>query len=287
MDADLQQITETATGLVTEYGLNVLGAVLILIVGWTIAGWVRNVAFQAFRKTNKIDDTLAPFLASIFRYLVLIFTVIAVLNQFGVQTASIIAVLGAAGLAVGLALQGTLSNVAAGVMLLALRPFKVGDFIDASGISGTVMEIGLFTTELKTFDGIYLLAPNSELWNKAIINYSRNPTRRHDIAVGIAYSDDVDGATKILENLIASDSRVLDDPAAQVLVTELGDSSVNLTMRFWTKADDFWGAKFDFTKWAKSAIEGAGYSIPFPQRDVHLFNASTAATPAEPIGDKT
>jgi len=223
---------------------------------------------------------LKPFLASVARYVVLVFVIVAVLNQFGVETTSIIALLGAAGLAVGLALQGTLSNVAAGMMLLMLRPFKVGDFIDASGISGTVVEIGLFTSELKTFDGVYLMAPNSELWNKAILNFSRNPTRRLDLVVGIAYTDDVDGAIKALEGLIKSDSRILADPESQVLVTELGDSAVSLNMRFWVNADDFWGVKFDFTKWSKSTIEAAGYSIPFPQQDVHMHQVVAAAPKA-------
>jgi len=277
MDTDIEKMMATATSLVTEYGLNVIGAILILVVGWMIAGWVRHAVMGALNRIGSMDATLKPFLSSVARYLVLIFVIIAVLNQFGVQTASIIALLGAAGLAVGLALQGTLSNVAAGMMLLILRPFKVGDFIDASGISGTVVEIGLFTSELKTFDGVYLMAPNSELWNKAILNFSRNATRRLDVVVGIAYSDDVDGAIKALDGLIKSDSRILADPKPQVLVTALGDSSVSLNMRFWVSADDFWGVKFDFTKWSKSTIESAGYSIPFPQQDVHMHQVTTVS----------
>jgi len=197
-----------------------------------------------------------------------------VLAQFGVQTTSIIAVLGAAGLAIGLAMQGTLQNIAAGVMLLFLRPFRINDYIDAEGIAGTVDEVGLFTTHMHTYDGVYQEVPNSQLWNRTIKNYSRLPTRRLDVIVGIAYSDDMDTAQNVLLNLLREDKRVHTDPEPQVLVSELGDSAVNLNLRCWTNADDYWGLLFDTTKAAKQRLDAAGISIPFPQRDVHLYEAN-------------
>lgn len=248
-----------------------VGAALILIVGWMAAGWVRSLVFKALGRVPNMDATLQPFLANLVRWIILAFVIIAVLNQFGVQTTSVIAVLGAAGLAVGLALQGTLSNVASGVMLLVLRPFKLGDVITAGGLTGAVAEIGLFTTEFKTGDGIFVMVPNSQLWGTAITNYSRNPTRRIDIVVGISYSDNVDGAMKVLEDLMNADGRVLKDPAPATMVVDLADSSVNINIRCWVATGDYWAVLADLKKGAKAAVEGAGYSIPFPQRDVHMI----------------
>ena len=196
------------------------------------------------------------------------------LAEFGVQTTSIIAVLGAAGLAIGLALQGTLQNIAAGIMLLVLRPFRVGEYIDAGGVSGTVDAINLFTTDMTTYDGIYRSVPNAELWNRNILNYSRNPTRRLDIPVGIAYEDDVEQALDLLLSHLSQDPRVMPDPEPQVLVTGLGDSSVDLTLRCWTSRTDFWPLRFELNKKVKLWLDAAGVSIPFPQRDVHLYRAS-------------
>ena len=225
-------------------------------------------------KIPNMDSTLQPFLANTVRWVILAFVIVAVLNQFGVETTSIIAVMGAAGLAIGLALQGTLANVASGVMLLVLRPFKSGDFISAGPISGTIVEVNLFTTQLKTGDGIYVMAPNSQIWNSTITNFSRNPSRRIDILVGVAYDDDIDVAQKALQTLMESDDRVLKDPAPMTMVMELGDSSVNINMRCWTSTGDFWAAQWDLRKGAKAAVEAAGCSIPFPQRDVHLIGNS-------------
>ena len=207
------------------------------------------------------------------RYAVIAITIVAVLSQFGVETTSIIAVLGAAGLAIGLALQGTLQNIAAGVMLLLLRPFRVGDFIEGGGIGGTVQGIGLFVSTLRTGDGIYISAPNSQLWNTAITNYSRNPTRRIDIVVGIGYDDDMDKGLALLLDLMTNDDRVLDDPAPQTMVKALGASSVDLNMRCWCNNDDYWGLLFHLNKAVKETLDGAGISIPYPQQDVHLIKA--------------
>jgi small conductance mechanosensitive channel len=254
-----------------DYGLDVLGALVILIGGWVLAGWVRRRLLRVLERTPRVDQTLRPVIASVVRYTILVFVLIAVLAQFGVQTTSVIALLGAAGLAVGLALQGTLQNIAAGIMLLFLRPFRVGDYIDAEGLSGTVGEIGLFTTELRTYQGIYLEVPNAKLWNRAILNYSRVAARRLDIVVGISYDDDIDKAQAALLDLMTSDGRANAEPEPQVMVKELADSSVKLNLRCWAAADDYWSLLFDLNKAVKQRLDAEGISIPFPQRDVHLY----------------
>lgn len=267
------RLFDQVSGLAIQYGLDLLGAIILLVVGWIVAGWAKRNVLRALNRTPYLDATLKPIVASIVRYAILILVIVAVLAQFGVQTTSIIAVLGAAGLAIGLAMQGTLQNIAAGVMLLFLRPFRVNDYIDAEGIAGTVDEVGLFTTHMHTYDGVYQEVPNSQLWNRTIKNYSRLPTRRLDVIVGIAYSDNMDTAQTVLLNLLREDKRVHADPEPQVLVSELGDSAVNLNLRCWTKADDYWDLLFDTTKAAKQCLDAAGISIPFPQRDVHLHEA--------------
>ncbi len=273
MEQEVQAIVEQVIDVVTLYGLDVIGALAILIIGWMIAGWVRSAVSRALGRIPNMDSTLRPFLANMVRWVILAFVIVAVLNQFGVETTSMIAVLGAAGLAIGLALQGTLANVASGVMLLLMRPFKLGDFITAGSLSGTVMEIGLFTSELKTADGIYIMAPNSQIWNQNIINYARNPTRRIDILVGIDYDDDIDAAQKALQDMMDGDARVLKDPAPMTMVMDLADSSVNVNLRCWANIADFWAVQWDLRKGAKAAVEAAGCTIPFPQRDVHLIQS--------------
>ncbi len=259
-----------------SYALDAVGALVILLVGWWIAGRTQYLVRRALDRVPRIDDTLKPFLSSSVRYFVIVITFVAVLAEFGVQTTSIIAVLGAAGLAIGLALQGTLQNIAAGIMLLVLRPFRVGEYIDAGGVSGTVDAINLFTTDMTTYDGVYRSVPNAELWNRNILNYSRNPTRRLDIPVGIAYEDDVERALDLLLSHLSQDTRVLPDPEPQVLVTGLGDSSVDLTLRCWTSRTDFWPLRFELNKKVKLWLDAAGISIPFPQRDVHLYRTSAS-----------
>ena len=271
--AQIVAFFEVIKDAIVGYGPNVLAALIILIVGWMVAGWARFLARRSLAKIPNLDDTLEPMIASIVRYIILIFTLVAVLSRFGVETTSIIAVLGAAGLAIGLALQGTLQNIAAGMMLLMLRPFKVGDFVDASGISGTIQAVYLFTTDMKTGDGVYMAVPNSSLWNACITNYSRNPTRRINMTMGISYNDDVAKARGVLLELMEKDERSLADPAPQTMVSELADSSVNITMRCWAKTEDYWGVLFDLTENAKSSLEGAGMSIPYPQQDVHMHNS--------------
>jgi small conductance mechanosensitive channel len=254
-----------------DYGLEILGAVAILVAGIFVAGWARRSVLRMLGRATRVDETLKPVIASIVRYAILVFVLVAVLAQFGVQTTSIIALLGAAGLAIGLALQGTMQNIAAGIMLLFLRPFRIGEYIDAEGLAGTVEEIRLFTTILRTFDGVYLEAPNGQIWSRAIRNYSRAGTRRLDVVVGIGYGDDIDKAQAALLEIMTSDSRVNAEPEAQVLVKELGDSSVNLDLRCWTDAENYWDLLFDLNKAVKQRLDAEGISIPFPQRDVHLF----------------
>tara|TARA_Y100001936_G_scaffold210370_1_gene217107 strand:- start:5972 stop:6700 length:729 start_codon:yes stop_codon:yes gene_type:complete len=235
-----------------------------------IAGWAGRKTRSLLSKSGKVDETLIPFLSSIVRYIILIFMIIAVLGKFGVQTASIIAVLGTVGLAVGLALQGTLSHFAAGVVLLILRPFKIGEVIDAGGKVGAVEEIGLFATNLKTADGIFVYVPNGSLLGAAITNFSRNATRRIDITVGISYTDDIPKSLSAAQALMDSDSRILKDPESQTMVMSLGDSAVNIHMRCWTTGDDYWDVLFDLNKGIKERYDAEGISIPFPQRDIHI-----------------
>lgn len=272
MEQDLIALASESTDLIIAYALDLVAAVVLLIGGWIVAGWARRVVLRATRRTGRVDETIGLILSATARYAVLIFVLIAVLAQFGVQTASIIAVLGVAGLAVGLAIQGTLSNLAAGVMLLVLRPFAVGEYIDAEGIDGTVMEIGLLSTELKSADGVYRMTPNSTLWNRTVTNYSRNPTRRLDLTVGVAYDDDVDRAMELLLDMAHGDSRILSDPEPQAMVSELGDNAVAITLRVWGATGDFWDLKWDFTREAKKRLDAAGMTIPFPQREVHVIH---------------
>ena len=272
MDKQTQEIIEGVVAITIEYGVDIVGAIVLLIIGWTVSGWARRGIRHALERVPRMDETLKPFLAKLVWYVIMAFVLVAVLSQFGVQTTSVIAVLGAAGLAIGLALQGTLANVASGVMLLFLRPFNIGDYVDAGGIAGTVVEIGLFNTEIKTRKGLCLIVPNKIIWESPITNFSRNPTRRFDITVGISYGDDVNGATDLLMGLLTGDERILDDPEPLAVVEELGDSAVITNLRAWTRAENFWAAVWDLKKAIKVELEAAGYSIPFPQRDIHIVS---------------
>ncbi|MBS9719948.1 mechanosensitive ion channel [Tianweitania sp. BSSL-BM11] len=264
-------VWQTLTALIVAYAFSALGAILILIIGWIIAGLAERWSYSGLGAFKHIDETIKRFISKTLRYMILVLVGITVLSQFGVQTTSIIAALGAAGLAIGLALQGTLQNIAAGLMLLFLRPFRVGEYVDAGDVAGTIKEIGLFATELRTFDGLYVMAPNSSLWGKPIKNFSRNTTRRADIAVGIGYNDNVELGRSLLLDMMKQEPRVFDDPAPMVFVTELADNSVNLGLRYWSQSSDYEVLKSDMTNRAKSELEAHGLSIPFPQRDVHHF----------------
>jgi len=266
-----QKYIDTLVEIVTVYGLRLVGAVFILIVGWLIAGRAANYIEHLFAKSKRIDATLSHFFSSIARYAIIAFTVIAVLNQFGIQTASLIAVLGAAGLAIGLSLQGTLSHVASGVLLLIFRPFKVGDFIEVGGHMGTVKKLTLFMTELAMIDNVQILIPNGKVWDQAMKNYSANPTRRMEFILGIAYNADMDKAIKAVQAVLKKETRLLAEPAPFVAINALSDSSVDLVIRAWAKKDDFWDVKFSIQKQLKEAMDKAKIEIPFPQRTVHLI----------------
>jgi len=280
MDQDLQavstQVTETLSALAITYGLNLIGALLILIAGFWVAGRARRAVERLLARMDGIDPTLGRFLGGVARYAIIIVTVLAVLAQFGVQTASLLAVLGTAGLAIGLALQGTLSNVAAGVMLLFLRPFKTGDYIEADGVAGTVKGISLFTTELTTPDNVQIFAPNGDVWSSAIKNYNFNDTRRVEVVCGISYSDDIAKAFEVMRKVVADDARILAQPEPMYAVKSLGDSSVDIMCRVWVKSADFWAVTFDLTRAVKEGYDAGGLDIPFPTRTVYQASADAA-----------
>ncbi len=266
MPEDVEQYYDQVIEIITLYGFSILGAIIILILGFWFAGLAKRLTERGLRKTGRIDETIVLFLSSMVKYLVIIFTVLAVLDQFGVETTSLVALFGASALAVGLALQGTLSNVAAGVMLLLFRPFKVGQFIDAGGSAGTVKSISLFTTHLDTGDNVHIIVPNSAIWGSAITNYSHNPTRRVELTIGIGYGDDIEKAIGVVRETIKADARSRSDPEAVVEVANLGDSSVDLLIRVWCKSSDYSGLKWGLTRAIKEAFDREGVEIPYPHR---------------------
>jgi len=272
---DMQKTTEEAIRMVTEvvatYGLDVIGAIVILVVGWMASGWGWRITKLALEKTGRVDALITGFAANGVRYAILVFTGIAVLERFGVETTSFVAVIGAMGLAIGLAMQGALSNVAAGVMILLFRPFRVGDFIEGGGVSGTVKTVSLFLTYMNTADNVEIILPNSQLWNASIKNYSFNDTRRLDLSFGIGYDDDIDQAIKVITDIIASDKRCHTDPEPLVVVGNLGESSIDLVVRVWCNSGDYWVLKWDMLKTVKQTFDKKEISIPYPQRDVHLI----------------
>ena len=266
MEAILDKIYQ----LLTVYGLKVLAALAIFIVGRWVAKGVRKLVERIMTK-GKVDHTLITFTSNMTYIGLLVFIVIAALGQLGIQTTSFIAILGAAGLAVGLALQGSLSNFAAGFLLIIFRPFKVGDLIEAAGVFGVVEAIQIFTTQLKTGDNKTVIVPNGKLTEDNIVNWTVKGTRRVDMVIGIGYDDDIDKARSLMADIIAQDSRILKTPAPQISVSELADSSVNFVVRPWVKVEDYWGVHFDLIEKIKKAFDANGVSIPFPQRDVHVY----------------
>ena len=274
LNGSAQQLVETLVELLSVWGLRVVGAIAVLILGRIVAGMLRRGALRALERTG-IDATLVPFLAGIVYYLALAFVVIAVLGLFGIETTSLVAMLGAAGLAIGLALQGTLSNFSAGVMLLVFRPFKKGEFVEAAGSKGTVNEVGIFTTVLDTPDNVRIIVPNSEIYGATITNYSAYDTRRNDLEIGVGYGDDLGTAEAVIRRVLSSDERVLAEPEAQVAIGSLGDSSVNFLVRPWCRREDYWDLRFHLLRSFKEELESAGCSIPFPQHDVHLLRDDT------------
>ena len=273
----LENMQGAVTSLASTWGLHVIGALAVLIIGWIVAKTIRASVRRALNRSS-LDKTLAPFISNIVYYALITFVLLAVLALFGVQTTSFIAVLGAAGLAVGLALQGALTNFAAGVMLLIFRPFKVGDFVDAGGNAGTVQEIGIFSTILHSGDNVKIIVANSQIYGTTIKNYSANDTRRNDMVIGVGYDDDLGRAKSVMERVLKEDSRVLEDPTPLVAISELADSSVNFVVRPWCRKEDYWALRFDLHRKFKDELEAAGCSIPYPQQDVHMHQAGGGGT---------
>jgi small conductance mechanosensitive channel len=252
-----------------DYGLKILAALVIFLVGKWLAGVISNLIGRAMTKA-KIELTLVNFVKNVCYVGLIVFVAIAALSALGIQTAQFIAVIGAAGLAVGLALQGSLSNFASGVLLIMFKPFVVGDFVELAGTKGTVQAIHIFNTVLNTLDNIRVTIPNAHVTGGSILNYTVNGTRRVDLVFGVSYGDDINKARKVIEGVLAGDSRVLKAPAPTVAVLALGDSSVNFVCRPWVKPTDYWDVYFDVTARVKIALESNGLTIPFPQRDVHI-----------------
>ncbi|MEP1447500.1 MAG: mechanosensitive ion channel domain-containing protein [Paraglaciecola sp.] len=266
---DAEKMSEMMETYVIPWGINIVMAIVIYIVGKIIVGMLVNV-FGKVMARSKYDDMLIDFVKAIINAILMLFVIVASLDQLGVDTTSLVAILGAAGLAIGLSLQGSLQNFAAGVMLLVFRPFKAGDFIEAGGAMGVVKSISIFTTVMTTGDNKEIIIPNGSIYGGNITNYSAKETRRVDMVVGIGYDSDLKKAKEILKEMVAADERILKDPAPTVAVAELADSSVNFVVRPWVASADYWAVKFDFTEAVKLRFDAEGISIPFPQMDVHL-----------------
>ncbi|CAI1909620.1 small-conductance mechanosensitive channel MscS [Serratia marcescens] len=266
--------------LLIQYAVNIVAAIVILIIGSIVARVVGN-ALNRVMKLRGIDATVADFLSAIVRYGVLAFTFIAVLGRVGVQTTSVIAVLGAAGLAVGLALQGSLSNFAAGVLLVIFRPLRVGEYVDLGGVAGTVDQVQIFSTTLRTADNKTIVVPNGKIIAGNIINYSREPNRRVDIVVGVAYNADIDVVKKVLGDVIAADKRIMHAKGVTVRLNEMAPSSLNFVTRSWTTNAEYWNVYFDLMENFKRALDAHNIGIPFPQMDVHLYRTEDASAKAE------
>jgi len=266
MEETLQKVYD----LIMLYGIKVIAAIVIFIVGRWVAKGFRSLTKKLMDKKN-VDPTVTGFVGNLTYMALLVFVIIASLGQLGIQTTSFIAILGAAGLAIGLALQGSLSNFAAGFLMIIFKPFKVGDYVEAAGVAGTVETIHIFTTTLKTPDNKAIIVPNSAVTASNIVNYTVKGTRRADMVFGIAYEDDIDKARQIMTDVLGKDDRILKDPPMQIAVSELADSSVNFVVRPWVTIENYWGVYFDAMENIKKAFDEAGVSIPYPQRDVHMY----------------
>jgi len=262
-------------GISTGLGINILKAIAIFVIGWILAGILTAVVRKILER-NQTDETLARFVLSLTKIALKTFVTIAAISALGVETTSFVAVIGAAGLAIGFALQSSLANFASGVMLILFRPFKAGDFVEAGGTSGSVEAVQIFSTVLKTPDNKMVIVPNGKVTGDSITNYSAMDERRIDLIFGIGYDDDIKKAKAILEQILAGDDRILKDPAPTVAVLELADSSINFVVRPWVKTADYWKVHFDVTEKVKLTFDEAGISIPYPQRDVHLYQAKAS-----------
>jgi len=266
MEDTLQKIYD----IVTIYGIKVIAAIAIFVVGLWIAKGFRSISMRAMDKRS-VEPTLSRFVGNLTYMALLAFFIIAALGQLGIKTASFVVVLGAAGLAIGLALQGSLSNFASGFLMIIFKPFKVGDYVEVAGVAGTVEEVQVFTTTLKTPDNKTVIIPNSNVTGNNVVNWTIKGTRRVDMVFGIGYDDDIDKAKQIISDILAKDERILNDPQTLVALSELADSSVNFVARPWVNIEDYWGVYFDAMENIKKAFDAEGISIPYPQRDVHVY----------------
>jgi len=273
MNADDTKYTQLISEYLVPWGINIILALAIFIIG----KWAAKIIVKMIERVmikSKLDDVLVSFLGSILNTALLLVIIIAALDQLGVDTKSVLAIFAAAGLAVGLALKDSLSNFAAGVMLVVFKPFKLGDFIEAAGVTGVVELIGIFTTILRTGDNREITVPNAQIYSGVITNFSARDTRRIDLVIGIGYDDDIKSAKQLLDKIIAADERILTDPAPVILVSELGESSIDLVVRPWVKSGDYWVVRSDLLETIKAEFDSAKISFPYPQRDVHLFQST-------------
>ncbi|MDH4046934.1 MAG: mechanosensitive ion channel [Gammaproteobacteria bacterium] len=273
LDIDWAKIFSDLQSTGLDLGLNLLAAIVIFYVGRTVARMVTK-GVRKVLAAQSVDPILISFVTSLVQWALMAFVIIAAITKLGVQTASLVALIGAAGLAVGLALQGSLANFAAGVLIVLFRPYKVGDYVEAAGVGGSVIQVQVLTTILRTPDNKEIIIPNGQIMNSIITNYNANETRRIDLVVGVSYSDDLDKVREAIKQQVAADERVLKDPECQIAVSELADSSVNFVVRPWVKSQDYWAVKFDLTEAVKKRFDKEGISIPFPQRDLHIYQQS-------------
>ncbi len=265
-------IPENIEEIITGYAMSFVMAILVFLIGKWIAKRITNLLVKVLRKVKGMDETLVKFLENIVYYILMIVVILAALSELGIETTSFMAILGAAGLAIGLALQGSLGNFASGVMIILFKPFKVGDVVNAAGVTGSVQEVTIFNTVMITPDNQKIIVPNSAITGGSITNINANDTRRVDLVVGIGYDDDIKKAKELLNSLVEADKRVLLDKGVTVAVSELADSSVNFVVRAWVNTPDYWGVKFDLTENIKLTFDKEGISIPYPQQDVHHYN---------------
>ncbi|MFB3124829.1 MAG: mechanosensitive ion channel family protein [Woeseiaceae bacterium] len=256
-----------------DFGIRLIAAIAIFFIGRIVVRFVTK-EIRKVMESQEVDKILQTFVSNLVYWALMIFVVIAAINQVGVQTTSLIAIMGAAGLAIGLAMQGSLANFAAGVLIVMFRPYRVGDFVEAAGIAGSVLQVGILTTVLKTGDNKQIIVPNAQIMGSIITNYSANDTRRVDLVIGIGYDDDIDKARDTLQALVDADDRILKDPSCLIAVSELADSSVNFVVRPWVKSVDYSAVKFALTEAIKKRFDKEGISFPYPQQDVHLIQSS-------------
>lgn len=261
--------------LIISYAVNVTAALLIILIGSMVIKIATN-SLNRVLKGRRVDPTIANFVTSLIKYALLAFVIIAALGRVGVHTASFVALVGAAGLAIGLAMQGALSNFAAGVLLIGFRPFKAGDYIEAGGTAGVVESVQIFTTVMKTGDNRIIVVPNSNILNGNIVNYSKEPQRRIDLVIGVSYSADLRKTKQVLQQIVDADERILKDPACNISVNELGASSVDLIVRPWVNSADYWAVRWDLLEKIKEELDNNSIGIPFPQMDIHLIHEEKA-----------